>query len=269
MSEQSRTQTSPPEPSGGEGAAEATRRPDQATSRDGKLVRIAHDRMRAAILNGELPAGLVISQVDLAKRLDVGRTPLREAVRTLQEEGLIFPQARRIRIAEFSTEDIEEVYVLRLLLETAAIGMTVPQLTPEEVAELWGLLAQMSHFAAQHDFERVETPHRSFHTMLVGKSGERILRQIEQLSDHAERYRRAYLALQESSFEISTAEHHGLYEAAAAGDAPEAVRRLAAHYLRTATSVIAQLDESYVPERLLVANAMANGHAEIFSVTSS
>ena len=244
------SRNSPPEPSSG-----------QRGIRDGHYVVLAHDRMREAILSGELPAGQVISQVDLAKKLGVGRTPLREALRTLQEEGLIFSQARRIRIAEFSIEDIEEVYVLRLLIETAAIGMTVPQMAPEEVAELWGLLAQMSHYAAQHDFQRVEVPHRSFHKLLVAKSGSRILRQIEQLSDHAERYRRAYLAWEKSSFEISTEEHHALYEATARGDAPEAVRRLASHYSRTATGVIAELDSSYVPERLVQARTMAESHA--------
>lgn len=237
---------------------------EQPRPRDGKLVRVAHDKMRAAILSGELPAGLVISQVDLAKKLEVGRTPLREALRTLQQEGLVFPQARRIRVAEFSQEDIEEVYVLRLLIETAAIGITVPQLSAEEIAELWGLLAKMSHYARVHDFERVEIPHRAFHGILVAKGGSRILRQIEQLSDHAERYRRAYLALEDSSFEISTQEHHGLYEAAAEGDAPESIRRLAAHYLRTASGVIAQLDETYAADRLFAAKAMADGHAKMF-----
>ncbi|OJU84665.1 MAG: hypothetical protein BGO11_11310 [Solirubrobacterales bacterium 70-9] len=221
--------------------------------------------MREAILSGDLPAGKVFSQVDLAKKLDVGRTPLREALRNLQEEGLIFSQARRIRIAEFSIEDVEQVYVLRLLVETAAIGMTVPDLTPEEIAELWGLLAQMSHYASQHDFERVEIPHRAFHSVLVGKSGPRVSRQTEQLYDYAERYRRSYLSMdQNSSFEVSTAEHEGLYEAAAEKNAPEAIRRLSAHYHRTARSVIAELDEEHVPARLDLARRMADKHAECF-----
>jgi DNA-binding GntR family transcriptional regulator len=230
-----------------------------------KLVRIAHDRMRAAILNGELPAGHVLSQVDLAKKLEVGRTPMREALRTLEQEGLISSQVRGIRVAEFSIEDVEEVYILRLLIETAAIGMTVPQLTPEEIAALWGLLAQMSHYAAQQDFQRLEVPHRTFHEMLVGKCGRRIMRQMVELYDHAERYRHAYLAQDKSSFEVSTSEHQGLYESIAAGDGAESVRRLAGHYYRTATSVIAELDPSYIPDRLIAAKAMADMHATTFA----
>lgn len=238
---------------------------EQSASRDGQLARIAHDRMREAILSGDLPAGQVFSQVDLAKKLDVGRTPLREALRNLQEEGLIFSQARRIRIAEFSIDDVEQVYVLRLLVETAAVGMTVPELTPEEIAELWGLLAQMAHYAAQHDFERVEIPHRAFHMVLVGKSGPRVARQTEQLYDYAERYRRSYLSMDSnSSFEVSTKEHEGLYQAVSERDTPEAIRRLAAHYHRTATSVIAELDEHHVPEHLDLAKRMADMHAECF-----
>lgn len=234
-------------------------------SRDGLHVQVAHDRLRERILAGEMPAGKTFSQVDLADQLNVGRTPLREALRILREEGLLSSEGRRVKVAEFSAEDIEEVYVLRLLIETAAIGMTVPELEPEEVAELWGLLAQISHYVDHHDFERVEIPHRAFHMALVAKSGARTVRQIEQLSDHAERYRRIYLSLEKSSFETSTEEHLTLYEAAVAGDGAEAVRRLAAHYARTATSLIKRFDPEYSPDRLEAARVMAEGHAGAFA----
>jgi DNA-binding GntR family transcriptional regulator len=70
-------------------------------TRDGQHVAVVHDRLRAAILLGELPAGQTTSQVTLARDLDVGRTPLREALRMLQREGLVVSEPnRRVRIAE-------------------------------------------------------------------------------------------------------------------------------------------------------------------------
>ena len=62
-----------------------------------------HDRLRDAILSGELAAGTVMSQVELARRFNVSRTPLREAIRMLQREGLIEGEAnRRVRVTPIS-----------------------------------------------------------------------------------------------------------------------------------------------------------------------
>jgi len=77
-----------------------------------------HTRLRAAILSGEIPEGATTSQAMLAERFGVGRTPLREALRMLQREGLVISQPNhRVRIAELSSEDAEELYIMRIALE--------------------------------------------------------------------------------------------------------------------------------------------------------
>ena len=82
-------------------------------TRDGQHVALVHDQLFGAILRGELPAGQVTSQVTLARDLDIGRTPLREALRLLQREGLVVSEPnRRVRIAALSATDAEELGII-------------------------------------------------------------------------------------------------------------------------------------------------------------
>lgn len=187
-----------------------------------------------------------MSQVQLAKRLGLSRTPLREAVRFLQHEGLIELQPnRRLRIATFTVDDVEQLYVMRIALESTAVHMTVPDFRAADIAEMKGLMAQMEHFAEERDFVEFERPHRGFHALLVAGGGARIARTISELSDHAERYRRAYLDSSASAYAVTMAEHGDILAAAAVQDAQSTAARLVAHYSRTANTVIKALDPAY------------------------
>src|SRR5580700_8405381 len=98
-----------------------------------------HDELRAAILRNELPAGMILNQVHVAERLGVSRTPLREAFRMLQREGLIEGESnKRMRVAGFSLDGLEDLYAMRILLEGLAIRLTVPQLSNAAISTLEG-----------------------------------------------------------------------------------------------------------------------------------
>jgi DNA-binding GntR family transcriptional regulator len=219
--------------------------------RDGGSVAAIHDRLRRAILRGEIPPGEVRSQVQLASRLGVGRTPLREALRLLQHEGLVLAESnRRVRIAEFSIPDVEELYVIRICLESVAIRTTVPLLSPEDFAELEGLMAQMDHYALSKDFERLDVPHRVFHSRLVSGLGGRPSQLMAEARDHAARYRRAYSQAIPEMWQTQRAEHRGILDAAERSDTQAAATILIGHFARTARGVIKQLDPDHVPTRL-------------------
>lgn len=118
----------------------------------------------------------------------MSRTPLREALRMLQREGLVESEPnRRLRVAAFSLPDLEQLCIMRITLEATAARLTIPHLSSEEVAGMEGHLAQMAHFFEQEDFERWEVPHRAFHHALIKGGGGRISGALSQLSDHAER----------------------------------------------------------------------------------
>jgi DNA-binding GntR family transcriptional regulator len=235
----------------------------EAGGRDGQNVAQVHDRLRDAILLGEIPAGAITSQVALARELEVGRTPLREALRMLQREGLVISVPnRRVRIAELSAGDAEELYVMRVTLEAVALRITVPELESSGVAELEGLMAQMDHFKRAGDAHGFRTPHRAFHARLVDGAGERVSRTIAELFDHAERYRLAYGGTTPDLWEQRRGEHRAILDAVAAGDVELAVERLIAHYGRTAALIFAGLGDGYDPRRLRAAIASVAPEAE-------
>jgi GntR family transcriptional regulator, rspAB operon transcriptional repressor len=208
-----------------------------------------HARLRAAILSGEIPEGAVTSQATLAERFGVGRTPLREALRMLQREGLVISQPNhRVRIAELSSEDAEELYIMRIALEAVAIRVTVPVLTGADLAELDGLMAQMDHYMKLRDHVGHREPHRQFHYRLVYAAGPRVSEQIDELFDHAERYRRRFGPA--DSWEARRAEHQAILDAVGAGDREAAADLLADHYLHTVRLVFGELDPGHDLARL-------------------
>ncbi len=225
---------------------------DEKGTRDGLNVAVVHDRLREEILNGGLPAGET-SQVALARDLGVGRTPLREALRMLQREGLVISEPnRRVRIAELSPTDAEELYAMRVALEAVAVRITVPTLDSAAIAELEGLLAQMDHYVRTQDHEGLRAPHRAFHGRLVAAGGERVATTISQLFDHAERYRVAFGGSDQKLWDQRSAEHRSIVDAAIEGDADLTVRRLLEHYAGSSTVIFAGLDPGYEPIRLRV-----------------
>ncbi|MBX5441753.1 MAG: GntR family transcriptional regulator [Solirubrobacteraceae bacterium] len=221
-------------------------------------VDLVHDRLRSAILRGEFAPGEELQQVPLAERLGVSRTPLREAFRLLQREGLLEASPNRsYRVTAFSAEDLEELYVTFLPLQALAIRLTIPRLTSEDIAAMHGDLAQMDHFASNHDVEAWERPHREFHRRLVQHAGRRVVELLDQLSDHAGRYRRVYLEGTSYGFDAAAVEHREILDAVAAGDADQAAARLAHHLAHTAFDVLGMADENHGPESLRTALAVA------------
>lgn len=223
-------------------------------TRDGQHVATAYERLRSAILKGEIAPGAAPSQAALADELGLSRTPLREAVRLLEREGLIVSEPnRRARVAEISIADLEELYLTRISLESVAVRITVPTLGPEDFGDLEGLMAQMDHYARMGDWSRAESPHLAFHTRLFRGAGTRVTGQLVQLAEHAARYRFAWGQADPGNWETRRAEHRAIVDAADAGDAPLAADRLVAHYARTALVVMAALDAGHEPRSLLTA----------------
>jgi DNA-binding GntR family transcriptional regulator len=208
---------------------------DDERKYDGRHVLAIKDQLREAILRGEISPDTDTTQVQLAEMLGVGRTPLREALRMLQGEGLVVVEPkrrRRVRIAQTSITDLEEIYYLRVVLEVALIRVTVPNLTHKDHAELEGLLAEVGHLWAGRDQRALEGPHLSFHGRLFAGLGPRGSEVVGQLYDHSVRYRRLYVADEE--WTIFQDEHRQILDAVEAGDTEKAASLQASHSLRRA-----------------------------------
>ena len=224
------------------------------TSGEGTGADVVHHQLREAILHGRLEAGSVMSQVQLAREFGVSRTPLREALRMLQREGLVEGEAnRRVRVAPFSLADLEELYALRIVNEALGIRLTVPAMTADDDAFLADSLGQMAHFANERELDVWEGHHREFHRRLVCGAGPRPLRLLAELSDHSERYRRLYVSQDPLAWAAGAAEHESIVAACAERDAPLAAERLARHLSRTALSVLTRVAPEHEPARVRAA----------------
>ena len=208
----------------------------QAPSR-GEAVRLVTRELRDAILDGRLEPGERIGQAAVAERFGVSRLPVREALRALQNEGLvtIVPNAGA-RVVRLDATELDEVYWLRERLEPAAIALSVPLLTIDERRVVREHVEEMERVAAAAgDTAAWLAVDVDFHRVLLSRAPlPEVQRLIARLWNVARPYRHAYLqASFPASLEIGHMEHRLLLDAAERGDPVDAERLLAIHIRRT------------------------------------
>jgi len=126
--------------------------------------------LRDEILSGVFPSGARLGEAELATRLSVSRTPIREALSRLAAEGLVELQPNRgARVASWSTEQLREIFELRLLLEPVAVRMAVPKLDPAQLDELDELAAEMMRRGS--DLTAMVELNRRFHGIFIAAAG--------------------------------------------------------------------------------------------------
>ena len=132
--------------------------------------------LRSAIIQGRLVRGERLIQDILATQFGTSRIPVRDALKRLETEGLVTIDERGSYIVHvFGSEDIEEVYGLRLLLEPYAAGQAVEQMTESDFDELATLEQEMRGAAQRRDIERYVYLNQSFHITLYEFSRQRRL----------------------------------------------------------------------------------------------
>jgi DNA-binding GntR family transcriptional regulator len=228
---------------------------------DGPAAANLRQHLRGLILGGSLQPGSVISQVELARALGVSRTPLREALRMLQEEGLIEAEPnRRARVTRFDPGDLDTVYGCRVMLESLGCVLTVQNLSDEELAQLGDALESMAAHAAAQSVESWQAAHREFHRILVGRASDQFGRTITAYQDRAERYWLMFIrANGPGGLSMRDAEHRALYDSAARREPLEAAVLLARHLSRTALTLMAQLAPEHEPLTVRAALQVVSG----------
>ncbi len=230
---------------------------------EGKITTVqVHEYLRQLILDGTVPTGTVLSQVQLAQEIGVSRTPLREALRMLQEEGLVLAEYNhRVRVAGIDIGEFEQFYASRIMLESLALALTLPHLTQEDFESLAALLEQMHRAGEQRDHERWDEGNRQFHAILSSHTGGQVREIILRSIESGERYRRIKLQNVASAWDVAEVEHTAIFEACRAGNRDAAVELLARHLARTALTIIALVDVEYEPTAVRTALRLVAGKA--------
>ena len=199
---------------------------------------IVHAWLRDHILRGELAPGTIISEAELARRFELSRGPVREALRMLQREGLVDGEKnRRSRVSPFSIEDLEGLYALRITNEAFALRASVPLFSQDDLRRLDRFLVEMKSLE-DAGYEQWEWVHGQFHCYLNSYAGPRICDFLKELSEHASRYRRVYTH-QPRAWTVGRKEHEEIVAACHERKADEASKLLARHLARTALTVLA------------------------------
>jgi DNA-binding GntR family transcriptional regulator len=140
------------------------------------LVSLAANAIRQLIVSGELAPGDKLNEPPLAERLGISRPPLREALRTLESEGLLEQSPRRgYRVVSMSDSDVDEIYSLRRALEMFALDLLLAKKDPGAYAALDPIMKNMRSAARRGDRATVVQANVDFHTALVEAAGHRRL----------------------------------------------------------------------------------------------
>ena len=102
------------------------------------------DRLREAILHGELSPGQRLREEELSERLHVSRAPVRAAFILLEREGMVASSRRGVSVVELTRNDLEEIYTLRSALEPLAITLAIQRGSISDLADIDASLAEMS-----------------------------------------------------------------------------------------------------------------------------
>ena len=207
-----------------------------------------HEYVRASILDGTIPPGAKISQASLAQQLGVSRTPLREVLRMLQEEGLVeFSPNQRMRVAGFDPEDLDSDYACRMMLETLALSVTIPRFTERRKAQAESALRAMWRATETGNTKKWFASHRRFHDTLTSGATDSMKRQLRSYSDRSTRYLQIYQT-EPDEWQISRhPEHVAILEAVVGGPPDEAVRLLAQHLATAALFVLEHSSPGFTP----------------------
>jgi len=217
---------------------------DQA---DGKPnVDTIHRKLREQILIGRIPAGALLSQVQLAESFGVSRTPLREALRMLQEEGLIEAESnRRARVATFHLDDLEAIAAQRILLSSLATSITVPHLTDADIAEMEHAVAAMADATDRGDVAAWRKADGAFHATHYSKAPARLHQEVVRLAERNDLYRSVWLRDAPHRDPQTVVEHQRIMATCSERNLREARNGIARHQARIAITVMTHA----VPER--------------------
>ena len=211
---------------------------------DGRRVAIeVYDRLRNLILSGKLRPGTILSQVEVARMMRVSRTPVREALRMLQEGGLVSAEPNfRCRVLGFDPADVEALYIKRILLESLGVAITASRITETDLDNLLSVVEALEGEESHSSFNAWASLHRNFHRLLVVGAGASFVADLETLELRSERYQSAYKGEHMPGWWMrGELEHRELYEAFANGDASRASELAARHLARTALELLAAL----------------------------
>lgn len=184
---------------------------------------IVFETLRTAILDGKLKPGERVMEVQLAEKLGVSRTPVREAIRKLELEGLLVMIPRKgAYVADVSIQDVLNVLEVRASLEGLAASLAADRISEEDINLLRQNADEFEEMNRLNDRDGMVQKDTEFHSVLLNASGNnKLLSIVEGLSDYVQRFRVIYFTEYSDAKNIME-EHRAILEAISERDGEKA-----------------------------------------------
>lgn len=196
------------------------------------------DALRNAIADGSLRPGIRLMEIQLAEELGISRTPVREAIRKLEQEGIVVMIPRRgAYVADISLKDITEIYEIRISLDMLAASLAAERITDDELEEMDKQLLLTTQYVNNKDINKIVACDSVFHDVLYRAArNERLVSIINNLRDQLTNIRARSMA-QPGRLAETMQEHRNLLDAIATRD-PENAANMARIHIENAEKTL-------------------------------
>ena len=136
------------------------------------------EKLEQDILSGKYSRGEILTEMKLSEELGVSRTPIREALRRLSQERIIEEVSKGSRVLGISTEDLEDIFKIRLNIEGTCAAMTAKNITDEQLSELREVVDMQEFYITKENVDNIRAMDSRFHELLYKFSGSNIFYDI-------------------------------------------------------------------------------------------
>lgn len=173
---------------------------------------VVFNTLRQEILTGKMKPGERLMEIHLANKLGVSRTPIREAIRMLELEGLVNMIPRKgAEVAQISWKSLKDVLEVRRALDVLAIELACERMTQEELASLYRACEDFEEATKTKDTRKIAGADVEFHDIIVASTeNKRLIQLVNNLSEQMYRYRFEYIK-DSNQHEMLVGEHKEMY----------------------------------------------------------
>jgi len=202
---------------------------------------VVFETLREAILKGVIKSGERLMENQLAEEMGVSRTPVREAIRKLEQEGFVVVMPRKgAYVSEMSYRDVHEVYEIRASLESLACGLAAERVTPSEIEEMERYLVEEREYLDNNELVLTVNTDIGLHSAIYQAArNEKITHLISKLKDQVYRLRSTSIMLPGRK-KASLLEHQEIVEAISERDV-ELAQRLGQEHVEHAEQAMLEL----------------------------
>ncbi len=203
---------------------------------------VVFNTLRQAILTGELKPGERLMEIHLANKLGVSRTPIREAIRKLELEGLVTMIPRRgAEVAQITEKSMNDVLEVRRAMDALCVELACDRITPEELEQLKEACDVFEAAVKTRDVKKIAQADVALHDIILRATGnQRLIQLVNNLSEQMYRYRFEYIK-DSSQHERLVEEHRVIYQSIVQKDKETASQAAKTHIDNQEKSIIRQI----------------------------